>query len=50
MFGARETEGGVAEERPALPIHDAQPGLVTYLDAYARDVVAPKPPPLTTTP
>lgn len=42
-FDARETEVEIAGSVLALPIRDAQAALVTYLDAYARDVLGKLP-------
>lgn len=43
-FDARETEVELDAAVLDLAILDAQPGLVNYLDAYARDVIAKLPP------
>lgn len=42
-FDARETEVELEDSVLELPILDAQPGLLTYLDAYARDVISKLP-------
>ncbi len=42
-FGAHETEVELDADVLGYEIHDAQPGLVSYLDAYARSVVAKLP-------
>lgn len=39
-FGAQETAVVLARDALALPIRGSDPGVVTYLDAYARDVLA----------